>query len=121
MATNRRLLGNRGEAIAAAYLEQQGYTIVARQWRCALGEIDLVARDGDMLVFVEVRTRRTTDYGTPEESLTPRKQQRLRDLAFFFLETMPFSVTIGWRIDLIAVDLRGSTEVRHIQYAVGDG
>ncbi|HOU41061.1 MAG TPA: YraN family protein, partial [Promineifilum sp.] len=76
----RRRLGNWGEGVAAVQLEAKGYAIVARNWRCAVGEIDLVARDGETLVFVEVKTRRGRAYGAPEEALTPRKAQKLLQL-----------------------------------------
>ncbi len=68
----RQRLGRWGEGVAATHLEAHGYTILARNWRCAAGEIDLVARDGETLVFVEVKTRRGRAYGAPEEALTPR-------------------------------------------------
>ena len=79
----RKALGGQGEDLAAAYLGQQGYDIITRNWRVRAGELDIVARDGDWLVFVEVRTRRiergasVPALGSPEESVTPRKQLQL--------------------------------------------
>jgi putative endonuclease len=74
-------LGNHGERIAAAYLTDLGLRVVDRNWRCREGEIDIVAREGDALVFCEVKTRRGTGFGHPVEAVTPQKQRRLRTLA----------------------------------------
>jgi len=74
-------LGNRGERIAAAYLTDSGLRVLDRNWRCREGELDIVARDGDALVFCEVKTRRGIGFGHPVESVTPQKQRRLRLLA----------------------------------------
>src|SRR5690606_10776232 len=73
----RRSLGRWGENLAANHLAAEGLTIIERNWRCRDGEIDLVARDGETFVFVEVKTRRGRDFGAPEEALTPRKAQKL--------------------------------------------
>jgi putative endonuclease len=74
-------LGRRGEDLAAAYLEGLGLSIVERNWRCPLGEIDIVAQDGTDLVFVEVKTRSSVAYGHPLEAITVTKLARLRRLA----------------------------------------
>lgn len=78
---DRQEMGRRGEDAAAAYLERLGMAVEARNWRCPLGEIDIVARDGGDLVLVEVKTRRSPRAGTPEESVSPTKQRRLLRLA----------------------------------------
>lgn len=83
MVTGRRLLGLRGEEAAARRYEEAGYDVVARNWRCSAGEIDLIAvgrRDG-VVVFCEVKTRSSTAFGVPEEAVTFSKQRRLRRLA----------------------------------------
>ncbi len=102
--TPRQRLGRWGEGVAATHLEAHGYVIVARNWRCAAGEIDLVARDGETLVFVEVKTRRGRDFGAPEEALTPRKAQKLLQLGeqYCYVHTLE---DVNWRIDLVAVEL----------------
>ncbi len=100
----RRRLGNWGEGVAAVQLEAEGYAIVARNWRCAAGEIDLVARDGETLVFVEVKTRRGRAYGAPEEALTPRKAQKLLQLGAQYVYEQSLG-DINWRIDLVAIEL----------------
>jgi putative endonuclease len=74
-------LGVHGEQIAAAYLTDAGLRLLDRNWRCREGELDLVAREGDALVFCEVKTRRALGYGHPVEAVTPGKQRRLRLLA----------------------------------------
>ena len=74
---HRQKLGQWGEKVAAHHLEAKGYEIVARNWRCREGEIDLVARAGAEYVFVEVKTRRGRSQGLPEEALTPRKSKKL--------------------------------------------
>jgi putative endonuclease len=83
-AHNRRL-GIDGEDVVAAWYEAAGFRIVARNWRCRDGELDLVAARGDTLVFCEVKTRTSTAFGHPFEAVTPRKQQRIRRLATLFL------------------------------------
>ncbi len=77
----RKRLGQRGEGFAVAHLEKRGYVVRGRNWRCPAGEIDIVAEDDDCLVFVEVRTRRGREYGTPEESVIPGKQAKLVEVA----------------------------------------
>ena len=75
---DRKKLGRWGEDAAATLLEERGYLVVERNWRChGVGEMDLVARQGDCLVFVEVRARRGRAHGTPEESITAAKRKRL--------------------------------------------
>ena len=74
-------LGRYGEDLAVAHLERQGMTILARNWRCELGEVDVIARDGARLVVCEVKTRSSERYGSPVEAVGPRKVRRLRQLA----------------------------------------
>ena len=78
-------LGTRGEDAAAAFLQRAGLTIVERNWRCKLGEIDIIAIDDTTLVLVEVKTRRTVAKGTPEEAVSPTKQRKLLRLAEAYL------------------------------------
>lgn len=81
----RKKLGRRGEEEAAAYLTRKGYRVLHRNFRCALGEIDLVAMDGVTLVFVEVRSRSTDSFGLPQESVTWRKKTKIRQVARHYL------------------------------------
>ncbi len=99
----RKQLGAWGESLAAEHLQAHGYEIVARNWRCQQGEIDLVARrDGDY-IFVEVKTRRGRGMGTPEEALTPYKAKKLLKLGALYVAEQ--EVDAGWQIDLVAVEL----------------
>ena len=81
----RKTLGNLGELLAAGKLTEMGYRIISTNWRCEIGELDIVAWHGDCLTFVEVRTRRGGRAGTPEESITPVKRQRLQNLVEAYL------------------------------------
>jgi len=103
-------------------LEEWGYVVRERNWRCAAGEIDIVAEEGSCLVFVEVRTRRGREYGTPEESVTPAKQAKLVELAQTYLQEHRWDG--DWRIDVVAVEMtsRGTLlRVELIKNAVTDG
>lgn len=123
MAQRRRQLGNFGEQAAAQFLARQGYMVCARQWRGAHGELDLVARDGEVFVFVEVRTRRNDTAEAAVESVGRAKQARLIALAHEYLEAHNLPLDAAWRIDIIAVDVAVSGYVarfNHIQHAVGE-
>ena len=116
----RRRLGQWGEKVAALHLEAQGLTILERNWRCRDGEIDLVAQDGETVVFVEVKTRRGRDYGAPEEALTPYKAQKLMTLGQQYMAARDLD-DVDWRIDLVAVELDGGGKLLrcdHIPNAV---
>jgi putative endonuclease len=109
-------LGSYGERVAAQRLVAQGMVLVDRNWRCDLGEIDLVLRDAEVLVFCEVKTRSSAAYGHPLEAVTPAKGARLRRLAARWLEehdVHPHDI----RIDLVGVLLapRGAPEIEHVR------
>ena len=125
MIDRRKATGARGEALAAAYLRGLGYTIVATNWRCRRGEIDIIARDEATLVFVEVRTRSSGQAGSAEESVTPAKQRRLAELAqtyLHFLESAGRPWGGPWRIDVIALQLHyrehRAVELNHLINAI---
>jgi putative endonuclease len=109
-------LGRRGEAIAARYLSDAGLVIVDRNWRCAQGEIDLVARDGAELVFVEVKTRSSVAFGHPLEAITTSKLARLRRLSAAWCEAHPCAHD-RVRIDAIGViaPTVGPVTVEHLE------
>lgn len=86
MTDVRRALGARGEAAVASWYEARGYEVLARNWTCREGELDLVVRQGRAFVFCEVKTRTTDAFGTPAEAVTRAKQDRLRRLAARWLE-----------------------------------
>lgn len=86
MPTDRQELGARGEALAEEWLAERGYEIVARNYRCRHGEVDRIMREGDTLVFVEVKTRRSGDYGVPSESVTAFKRRQISRTALYYLQ-----------------------------------
>lgn len=86
MSNERMNLGRRGENISAEFLRKQGYKIMERNYRCALGEVDIVAKDKDVLCFVEVKTRKTQEYGLPEEAIDWHKQKKLAKVALTYLK-----------------------------------
>ena len=106
---DRQGLGRRGEQLAARQLEAKGFQIVTRNWRCESGELDLVARDGECLVMVEVRTRRGQSMGSPEESITAAKQARLALLGQAYVQENDWSG--AWRIDVVAIQMDRSGRV----------
>ncbi|HSK39395.1 MAG TPA: YraN family protein [Arenibaculum sp.] len=111
-------LGSRGDTLAAAVLERAGYAVIATGYRTAAGEIDIVARDGPCLVFVEVKTRRTKERGMPAEAVTRQKQRRIIAMARDFLARHATDAS-SCRFDLIAILLPydGPTEIDHIRNA----
>ena len=104
MTDSRKKLGAWGERVAAEKLRASGYAIVAQNWRCAHGEIDIVAQKDGELVFVEVKTRRGRGHGTPEEAVTPRKARKLFELAQWYCVEEELD-DADWRVDLMAVEL----------------
>ncbi len=106
--------------MARSFLQENGYRILESNYRCPFGEIDIVAQDGDQTVFVEVRTRLSTAYGTPEESLTSAKQQHLLAASQEYLQRHAMSEA-DCRIDLVSIRLGAGSQVPridHLQHAV---
>lgn len=112
-ALERRLLGQKGEALAVAHLKKRGMRIETRNFRCRLGEIDLIAWDGQTLVFVEVRSRTSMDYGLPQESIDYRKQRRLRRIAQVYLHGRGEKAV---RFDVVAVQFDQQGSLQHIEH-----
>lgn len=116
---NRRSLGQRAEALAAAYLEARGYTITARNWRRPEGEIDLVAARGDICVFIEVRSRTGIERGHPLETVTASKRARVLRAARLYLdEERPRADS--FRFDVLGVTFSpddGEPEIVHVENA----
>jgi putative endonuclease len=111
-------VGAYGERLAARHLTRAGLVLLDRNWRCASGEIDIIARDGDVVVFCEVKTRRGPGFGTPAEAVNGRKVARLRRLAAEWLaqtRVRPREV----RFDLVSVvsPRRGAPRVDHVRGA----
>lgn len=112
----KQALGRYGESVAARHLGELGMVVLDRNWRCDAGEIDLVLRDGDVLVVCEVKTRTSVDFGTPHEAVTGAKLARLRRLGAAWLtqhDVHPREV----RIDLVAIlrPRRGPTVIDHVR------
>lgn len=116
---DRSETARRGEDAAAAYLERIGLTVEDRNWRCKSGEIDIVARDGDEIVFVEVKTRRSERAGTAEEAVSPAKQKRVARLAEAYLRETGERSTPAVRFDVIAIKVLGADRalLRHYRAA----
>jgi putative endonuclease len=100
--------GKLGEDLACRALKKKGYRILERNYRCRYGEIDVVARKGDYLVFVEVRSKTGAAFGTPEESVTAQKKQRLAASIMSYLESHG-TTQENWRVDFVAVELDAGT------------
>jgi putative endonuclease len=113
---DRAALGRWGEEIAVGHLRRSGYQILDRNVRTKLGEIDIVAKQGDCLVIVEVRTRRSSAM-TPEESVGPIKQRRLARLGELYLATHS-SADVDWRTDVIAIEQSGAGKVARLEHVV---
>jgi putative endonuclease len=113
-ATRQSRLGSSGERVAAHLLETRAYRILARNWRCPFGEIDLIAEDGAELVFVEVKTRWGRVLGAPEEAITPRKRRHLLAAAQTYLAEQG-SEQRQYRFDVVAVELSADGRVESVR------
>ena len=102
---NRSQVAGWGETEAARYLRGLGWEILETNWHCRYGEIDLIARQGDRLIFVEVKARRSRSFGLPEEALTPAKRRRILRSSLTFLEERNLQ-TAPWQVDVIAIEGR---------------
>lgn len=127
---SRRRLGDTGEELAVQMLQKAGLRILARNWRCSVGELDIIAQEtapdyvtggapAPWLVLVEVRTRRGEQFGTAQQSITLRKQAKLREVAEHYVQTVAW--TGPWRIDVVAVQMDKAGRllaIEHIRHAV---
>lgn len=100
---NKRATGGRYEQMAAAFLQEKGYQILERNYRDRYGEIDLIARDGRYLVFVEVKYRASSANGYPEEAVDARKQARIRHAASYYLYSRHYPEDTPCRFDVVAI------------------
>lgn len=117
---NGHALGLAGERLAAQKLTSQGYRIRERNFRCHFGEIDLVAEDEHDLIFVEVKTRRGTRYGLPEEAVNVRKRRKLLQAAKYYIASH-CRTECSWRVDIVAIQLSDAgklEEIRIYQHAL---
>ena len=119
----RRDVGILGEKLAKDFLKKHGYHVWETNYRCPEGEIDIVAKHKDSLVFIEVRTKKSLEFGSPEESITPIKMERLRTVAAHYQQTHN-NLPPSWRIDVVAVEIdqKGKPlRIELIENAVGEG
>ncbi|WP_276352519.1 YraN family protein [Cohnella caldifontis] len=117
--SNRISTGRAAEEAAAAYFEEKGCTVAARNWRCRTGELDLIVREGTSLVFVEVRSRTApTRYGTAVEAVTPRKCRQVRQTAEVYLK-MNGLEGHPTRFDAVAVTFGPEGSVRELKHIPG--
>ncbi len=114
MSQSKQRLGRWGEKEAESYLVSKAYKIVDRNFHCEHGEIDLIAQEGECLVFVEVKTRRGTTFGFPEEAVNLKKQGHIKDSAEAYLQEKDRE-NMDWRIDVIAI-LVGKKDEIHIEH-----
>lgn len=110
-------VGRYGEEVAARHLHEAGLEILARNWRCREGEIDIVARERDALVFCEVKTRSSVLFGLPAEAVTGRKRDRLRRLAYLWLQDHPGAPEIRFDVVSVLRPARGAAVVEHVRGA----
>ena len=103
MSDSRQLLGRFGEELAIKHIKQAGLTILECNYRCPIGEMDIIARDGKTIIFVEVRTRLSGKQGWGEESITAKKRARLYRIATHYLKSQYYSEWPSIRFDLIAI------------------
>ena len=118
----RRETGILGEKIARDFLKKRGYRIRETNYRCPEGEIDIIAKHRDYLVFIEVRTKISLEFGSPEESITPTKREKLRAVAYRYKQTHD-NLPPLWRIDVVAIELdqKGKpSRIELIENAVGE-
>ena len=111
---NRQELGAAGEKIARDFLKKKGYKIIETNYRCREGEIDIVARKKDCLIFVEVRTKSGTSFGSPEESVTFAKREKLISSALTYMSEHT-NLPEAWRIDFVAVELNPNGKPKRIE------
>ena len=115
--TRKKATGQEGEDIATVFLKKNGYRISERNYRCPIGEIDIVARDKNDLVFVEVKTRRSTDLGYPEQAVGIKKQKKISQLALWYLQEKKLS-GVHARFDVVAIMIQPSgNDIRLIKNA----
>jgi putative endonuclease len=119
MKNRSQALGRRGEEQAAKYLQSNGYKILEQNYRTPYGEIDIIAKEENVIVFVEVKTRSSRAFGFPEESITQEKKAHLQNSALFYLQDIPMPDS-DWRIDVISIRRSNAndTEIVHFENAI---
>ena len=110
-------LGVEGENLAVKFLKKKGFRIIGRNFKTPLGEIDIIAKDGNTLVFVEVKTRTDDTFGYPFEAVNKRKRQKLRDLASLYLKRLKKEPSVRFDVLSILYTNKGKKEIEHIKDA----
>jgi putative endonuclease len=115
----QKKLGRRGEDLVEKYLKSKGYAVLERNFHCRFGEIDIVARDGNEIVFIEVKTRRGANFGHPEEAIDPRKQKRIIRTPHHYMSELGDQYD-DFRIDaaFVCVDPRGDMKIEYLSHIV---
>ena len=117
MTVKTKILGEKGEDIAAAFLKKKGYNILFRNYKCSFGEIDIIAKHKKILSFIEVKTRSTKKYGLPQEAVTPAKQAKISRVALEFVQRYKMENRVA-RFDVVSVQsLNDGYEVDLIENA----
>jgi putative endonuclease len=117
LTRERIKLGERGEALAFEKIKHLGYTHIVKNYRCALGEVDLVAKDGDVLVFIETKTRRGRPLGFAKEAVNARKRKQLSKVALYYMKAHD-CFDVSARFDVVAVSVgSGSPQIEVIKNA----
>ena len=113
----RKQVGNKGESLAEDYIKRKGYKIIQRNYRCRLGEIDIIAKDDDTIVFIEVRTKQNENFGSPQDSVTSTKMSKISKTALSFIQEKNLS-GFSYRFDFIAITFsQGKPNIEHIENA----
>ncbi len=115
MVDPRQSVGRRGEELASAFLVTKGFHVIGRNWHCRYGEIDLIVQRQQDIRFVEVKTRRTTTYGYPEEAVTRTKMKRLQKTVAWWLSVHEIPRTYSLDVIAISLDKTGKVDLRWIE------
>ena len=119
MLDSRKEVGNKGEKLAAKFLKRKGYKIIQRNYKCKLGEIDIIAEQDRTIVFVEVKTRRTQEFGPPQYAITAAKKRQISSVALLYIREKKF-VEQSCRFDVIGITFPPESRkprIEHIQNA----
>ena len=114
MKSNNKVTGNRGEDLATEYLQKKGYKIIERNFRTRFGEIDIVCRDGQTLVFVEVKTKIGHDFGEPEEMVNKSKISKVKRMGEVYLQDK--GINVGCRVDVVAIVMENNGSVEKLEH-----
>lgn len=122
MTAERKQLGSQGENIACSFLESSGVEVIERNWRCQAGEADVIAREGDELVFIEVKTRSSNSAGFPEDAVDRRKRRRYEKIAveYLFSHDIP-SARVRFDVLALLISADGKAFLRYHRDAYGEG